>query len=90
MNEWMDGRMDGWLDGWMNGWMDGWMDGEVLIIGKVVGWSGGVPKCLTSVSSRALGLEVHSLFFKTLFRDGFGRDFFDFGLILGGKKSTKN
>ena len=31
----------------MDGWMDGWMDGEVLIIGKVVGWSGWVPKGLT-------------------------------------------
>ena len=27
----------------MDGWMDGWMDGEVLIIGIMVGWSGGGP-----------------------------------------------
>ena len=32
--------------------MDGWMDGEVLIIGKVVGWSGWVPKGLPSFNSR--------------------------------------
>ena len=36
----------------MDGWMDGWMDEEVLIIGMMVGWSGRVPKCLTSVELR--------------------------------------
>ena len=36
----------------MDGWMDGWMDGEVLIIGRVVGWSGGVPKGLPCVRAR--------------------------------------
>ena len=36
----------------MDGWMDGWMDGEVLIIGKVVGWSGRVPKGLSSFKVR--------------------------------------
>ena len=36
----------------MDGWMDGWMDGEVLIIGMIVGWSGGVPKGLVSVEVR--------------------------------------
>ena len=36
----------------MDGWMDGWMDGEVLIIGKVVGWSFWVPKGLVSVEVR--------------------------------------
>ena len=37
--------MDGWMDGWM-------MDGEVLIIGKVVGWSGWVPKGLVFLNFR--------------------------------------
>ena len=32
--------------------MDGWTDGEILIIGMMVGWSGGVSKCLPCVKSR--------------------------------------
>ena len=65
------------------------MDGEVLIIGMMVGWSDGVPKCLSSVMSRALGLEVHSLFFQTRFREGFRSDFFDFGRFLEAKMEAK-
>ena len=34
------------MDGWMDEWMDGWM-GEVLLIGKIVGWSAMFPKCLS-------------------------------------------
>ena len=34
--------------------------------------------------ARGPGLELHSLFFKTLFGKGFWSDFFDFGWILGG------
>ena len=73
----------------MDGWMDGWMDGEVLITGMMVGWSVGVPKCLTSVSSRALGLGLRSLFFQTRFREGFRSDFFDFRRFLDTKMEAK-
>ena len=52
----------------MDGWMDGWMDGEVLIIGKVVRWSVGVPTSLISgglrlwaLSCVALGGDLHTL-----------------------------
>ena len=39
------------------------IDREVLIIGRVVGWSGGVPKSLTSGEARTPGFDFHSLFF---------------------------
>ena len=68
----------------MDGWMDGWMDGEVLIIGKVVGWSGGIPKGLTSGPGAALVGESRSLFFSTHFREGLRSVFFDFLCIFEG------
>ena len=54
--------------------MDGWMDGEVLIIGRVVGWSGGVPKSFACGDLRTVGFDSHSLF-STVFLEG---DFFSF------------
>ena len=65
------------------------MHGEVLIIGMMVGWSDGVPKCLPSVMSWALGLGVHSLFFQPRFREGFRSDFLDFGGCLEAKMEAK-
>ena len=64
--------------------MDGWMDGEVLIIGRVVGWSGGVPKSLPSVVARTPGLGFHSLFFGVFLEGDFFSIFVDLGEILGG------
>ena len=62
----------------MDGWMDGWMDGEVLIIGMMVGWSGGVPKSLTcgelrapGFDSRLWGLVSIALFLTSCFRKRF-------------------
>ena len=60
------------------------MDGEVLMIGKVVGWFGGVPKCLPSVELRTLSVGSGGLFFSNYFREGFWIDFFNFRRILGG------
>ena len=60
------------------------MDGEVLIIGKVVGWSGGIPKGLTSGPGAALVGESRSLFFSTHFREGLRSVFFDFCVHFGG------
>ena len=60
------------------------MDGEVLIIGKVVGWSGGVPKSLPSGDSRAPGLGSHSLFFGVFLEGDFFSMFADLDEILEG------
>ena len=68
----------------MDGWMDGWMDGEVLIIGKVVGWSGGVPKGLSSGGSRAWSVISGACFFRLIFERASGAFFFDFLCILEG------
>ena len=76
--------MDGWMDGWMKGWADECRDGEVLIIGMMVGWSGGVPKCLVSVKVRTWSVIPGGFFFSTYFRKGFWSDFFDFLWILEG------
>ena len=56
-----------------------WMDGEVLIIGKVVGSLGGVPKCLTCVKVRRVALISIGLIFEVFLE---GR-FFRFFSILG-------
>ena len=61
--------------------MDGWI--EVLIIGKVVGWSGGVPKGLPSGSGAALVGGLRSLFFSTYFREGLRSVFFRFFVHFG-------
>ena len=78
------------MDGWMDGWMDGCMDGEVLIIGKVVGWSGWVPKGLTCGEGPQ---GAWSLIF-TLFFDGGFFVFFSmlgrFGEVLGGQNGGQN
>ena len=63
--------------------MDGWMDGEVLIIGRVVGWSGGVPKSLVSGEARTPGLELHSFFFRVFLEGDFFFDFCGFRLDFG-------
>ena len=47
--------------------MDGWTDGEVLIIGMMVGWSGGVPKGLPCAESRLFP----RLFFWSFFSKAF-------------------
>ena len=65
------------------------MDGEVLIIGRVVGWSGGVPKSLTCGDFRTLGFELHSLFFRIFLEGDFFSMFADLGEILGGFGSPK-
>ena len=69
----------------MDGWMDGWMDGEVLIIGKVVGWSGWVPKGLPCCKLRC-GAR---LFFSSFFLDAIFLIFFDVGAIWGGFGRSK-
>ena len=51
----------------MDGWMDGWMDGEVLIIGKVVGWSVGVPKGLRTGEVRLWAVWSIALIFQAFF-----------------------
>ena len=51
----------------MDGWMDGWMNEEVLIIGKVVGWSGGVPKGLPSVEVRIWSVVCGASYFSIYF-----------------------
>ena len=69
----------------MDGWMDGWMDGEVLIIGKVVGWSGGVLKSLVSCDFPRVPVRCIAFFFRVFV---FEKDFFSivfyFLWILGG------
>ena len=57
---------------------------EVLIIGRVVGWSGGVPKSLVSGGVRTLGFGFHSLFFGVFLEGDFFSIFADLGEILGG------
>ena len=64
----------------MDGWMDGWMDGEVLIIGRVVGWSGWVPKGLPCGGPPKVHGSVLRVFFGRVF---FG-DFWRFGAVLKG------
>ena len=68
----------------MDGWMDGWMDGEVLIIGRVVGWSGGAPKSLTSGEFRAPGLDSQNFFFGVFLEGVFFLIFGGLDEILGG------
>ena len=63
--------------------MDGWMDGEVLIIGMMVGWSGGVPKGLVSSNSRWVAVITEPGFFEFFFDADLFR-FFHFWWILGG------
>ena len=60
------------------------MDGEVLIIGRVVGWSGGVPKSLPCGHLRTPGFGSHSLFFGVFLEGDFFSTFFHLGGILGG------
>ena len=60
------------------------MDGEVLIIGRVVGWSGRVPKSLVCGDLRSPGLDLHSLFFGVFLVGDFFPIFADFGEIWGG------
>ena len=60
------------------------MDGEVLIIGKVVGWSGGVPKGLPSVEVRTWAVICGGLFFLTFFRRVFLSEFLQLGAVLKG------
>ena len=81
------------MDGWMDGWTDGWMDGEVLIIGMMVGWSGGVPNGLPCDGSRVRGLisiasDFHSFFWKAFFF-GFFRSWVDFGRFWEAKTEAK-
>ena len=57
---------------------------EVLIIGRVVGWSGRVPKGLTCVGARTWAVGSGGSFFSTYFREGFWSVFFYFLRILGG------
>ena len=61
------------------------MDGEVLIIGRVVGWSGGVPKGLPCSRLRC-GAR---LFFWSFFLDAIFFDFFRFLVDLGRFWETK-
>ena len=72
----------------MHGWMDAWMDGEVLIIGKVAGWSGRVPKCLTSGWVASLVGDFRSVFFLSFFFDFF-RCWVDFGKFREAKMEAK-
>ena len=51
----------------MDGWMDGWMDGEVLIIGKVVRWSVGVPTSLICGDFRLWAVISIALIFQAFF-----------------------
>ena len=60
------------------------MDGEVLIIGKVVGWLGGVPKGLTSGGFRPWSVICGASDFHSFFGRRFFSFFFDLGSILGG------
>ena len=59
------------------------MDGEVLIIGRVVGWSGGIPKGLTSGGVRTWSVSCGGFFFSTYFRAGFWSVFFRFLVHFG-------
>ena len=65
------------------------MDPEVLIFGRVVGWSGGLPKSLVCDEARAPGLELHSLFFGVFLEGDFFSIFVDLGEILGGFEKPK-
>ena len=69
-------------------WMES-LDGEVLIIGMMVGWSGGVPKGLVSVR----GFGLRKWFFFAFFRRPFFSDFFrcwvDFGRFWEAKTEAK-
>ena len=73
--------------------MDGWMDGEVLIIGKVVGWSGGVPKGLVCVEVRPWSVICGGFFFQLIFERASGAFFFIFGAfwgVLGSHNGSQN
>ena len=63
---------------------------EVLIIGRVVGWSGGVPKSLVCGDFRALGLDLHSLFFTLRFQEGFFSMLGRFREVFGGQNGIQN
>ena len=65
------------------------MDGEVLTIGKVVGWSGGVTKGLVSVEARPWSVVSGACFFRLIFERASGAFFFDVGSILGGFGTPK-
>ena len=54
-------------------------DQRVQIIGKVVGWSLGVPKSLPCGGDRSLGLDFHRSFFRAFF----WRRFFSISLFFG-------
>ena len=60
------------------------MDGEVLIIGKVVGSSGGVPKGLPCVEVRTWSLRCGPCFFRLIFERASGAFFLIFGAFWGG------
>ena len=64
--------------------MDGWMDGEVLIIGKVVGWPGGVPKGLPCVKVRPWSVSPGACFFRLIFERASGAFFFIFDAFWWG------
>ena len=69
------------------------MDVEVLIIGKVVGWSGRVPKGLVGVEARPWSVGSGSVFFLSFFLDTIFFDFFrcwvDFGRFWEAKMEAK-
>ena len=77
--------MDGWIDGWTDAWSSlTYLPKEVLIIGRVVGWSGGIPKSLVSLDSRTPGFDLHSLFFGVFLEGVFFSIEADLDEILGG------
>ena len=72
------------MDGRMDGWMDACMDGEVLIIGMIVGWSGGVPKGLPCGEKRPCSVGTGALRKRFVFERAFGAIFSVFWWILDG------
>ena len=69
--------------------MDGWMDGEVLIIGRVVGWSGGVPNSLPSDNLRRVALSSMGRFSELILDKQFLLKIFVLGLVLEGLGGSK-
>ena len=68
------------------------MDGKVLIIGKVVGWSGGGLKPLPSFKDRYGAVSCKPVFFEVFSGLNFFRFFrcwFDFGKFLEAKIEAK-
>ena len=65
------------------------MDQEVLIIGRVVGWSGGVPKSLTSGEGIWFPEIIVICFFLKAFFFDFFRCWVDFGRFWEAKTEAK-